>query len=209
MHSIAQACSATQSDHVLLFSLVVNPNPNLAALIPPPEREAFVRTLTEQTVATYFEARGIDTGVEYSYVVHQRTTDDPQSPGQANPHAHVVLPGTVYNELSGEREPLYFSKNKQVDHIALLHRMTEQVMAPLLEQVVGSDWEQRYDALAQAREQQADNALDRAYDAEIDQNPVWSGIRQTDEQTSTVGVYGLFPNGHVPMRPTNCGFRRG
>ena len=207
VHTIAQACEAMNSEHVLLFSLVVNPNPDLIALIPPPEREAFVRELTEQTIETYFEARGIDTGVEYSYVVHQRTTDDPQSPGQANPHAHVVLPGTIYNELSGEREPFYFSKNKQVDHIMLLHQTTEHVMVPLLEQVVGLDWEQRFDALTEIRERQADVAFDRPYDTELDHNPVWSGIRQTDEQTSAVGVYGLFPNGHDPEAADDLRFQ--
>ena len=63
---IADTCEGYQSDHVLLFSLVVNPNPDLIRMIPHEEREAFVRQLTERTVEGFFDARGIDTGVEYS-----------------------------------------------------------------------------------------------------------------------------------------------
>src|SRR5512145_323145 len=151
---IARRCDDLRSDHVLTFSLVINPNPQLSAMVAPEDREPFVRELTERTVEDFFDARGLDTGCEYSFVTHHRQTDDPQAPGMPNPHTHVVLPGTVYSEEHGERIPLYFSQNRKVNHIELLHTVTEQNMAILMERYVGLDWEQRFDALEAIREQQ-------------------------------------------------------
>lgn len=94
---IAARCEALRSQHVLLFSLVYNVNPDLMAMVPPEQREQFVRELTVRTTETYFDVRGIDGGLEYSFVMHHRQTDDPQSPGRHNPHTHVVLPGTYYD----------------------------------------------------------------------------------------------------------------
>lgn len=143
---IARHCEDYQSEHVLLFSLVINPNPDLIAMIPPDGREAFVRTLTERTIEDFFVARGIDTGVEFAYVVHHRQTTDEGAPGRHNPHAHVVLPGTYYDDEEGRRVPLYFSKNKRENHIELLHAITERNMAILMEHTVGREWERYYDA---------------------------------------------------------------
>lgn len=148
---IAAHCEALQSQHVLLFSLVYNVNPDLIAMVAPERREQFVRELTVQTTDAFFEQRGIDTGVEWSYVLHHRQTDDPQSPGRHDPHTHVVLPGTYYDDGLGERVPLYFNRNKSVDHIAMLHDLTEAQMATQMERSVGLDWERRYDALEAAR----------------------------------------------------------
>jgi hypothetical protein len=141
---IARRCEAYQSEHVLLFSLVINPNPGLIEMISPDRREEFVRYLTEWTVEDFFEARGIDTGVEYAWVLHHRQTEDT---GQHDPHAHVVLPGTYYDADEGRRVPLYFNQNKRVNHIELLHTLTEQNMEVLMEHYVGREWEQQYDAL--------------------------------------------------------------
>ena len=82
IHEIAQRCDGYQSEHVLMFSLVMNPNPDLVNLIPQDEREQFVRRLTENTVEDFFDSRGIDTGVEYSFVTHHRETDGEEQPGQ-------------------------------------------------------------------------------------------------------------------------------
>ncbi len=70
-----------------------------------------------------------------------------ESPGRHNPHAHVVLPGTYYDADEGRRVPLYFNQNKRVNHIELLHTLTEQNMEVLMEHYVGREWEQQYDAL--------------------------------------------------------------
>lgn len=193
---IAERCGELRSDHVLMFSLVINPNPDLIAMVDHKQRERFVRELTEQTVENFFDARGIDTGVEYSYVTHHRMTDDPQSPGQHNPHTHVVLPGTYFDDGLGGRVPLYFSKNKSVDHIALLHQLTELQMAEQMERYVGFDWEQRFDDLAAARQAQLDVTNRPAHGLISEDSGAWEfwcGTRQTDEQTSATGYYRYVP----------------
>jgi len=189
---IADRCEGYQSDHVLLFSLVVNPNPDLIRMVPHQEREAFVRQLTEQTVEGFFDARGIDTGVEYSYVTHHRQTDDDEAPGQHNPHTHIVLPGTYYDADEGRRRPLYFSKNREVNHIELIHEVTQEHMADLMDRYAGPDWEQRYDELAAIREHQQAVVNEEEAHGAWDNAPVWTGVRRTDEDVSAAGVYGWF-----------------
>jgi hypothetical protein len=213
---IAQRCDDLRSQHVLTFSLVVNPNPQLVAMIPHEQREQFVRELTERTVDGFFEARGLDTGCEYSYVLHHRDSDDPQSPGMHNPHTHVVLPGTVWSEEHGERINLYFSQSKKVDHIEMLHDVTEQHMADLLDRYVGLDWEQRYDALETLREEQKQIAETEPHGYHISEDgieiPFWSGVRQMDEENCAVGYYMPFADedGEVSIqfRPVAVGLDR-
>jgi hypothetical protein len=192
---IAERCEAYQSEHVLMFSLVINPNVDLIRMVPPDEREAFVKQLTERTMNNFFDARGIDTGVEWSAVLHHRQTDGNEAPGQHNPHTHVVLPGTYYDADGGRRKPLYFSKNRRVDHIELLHEVTQENMVALMDRYAGRDWEQRYDALTAVREQQEQVAYtEEAHGHEPGIGPVWAGVRRTDEETSAVGFYGYFKN---------------
>jgi hypothetical protein len=196
MAAIAQCCEDLRSDHVLMFSLVINPNPDLIALIPSHERERFVRELTEKTVDDFFDARGLDTGCEMSYVLHHRTTDDMQ---QHNPHTHVVLPGTVWSEESGERIPLYFSRNKKVNHIEMLHEVTEHNMVSFMERYAGRDWEQRIDALEELRQAQMqviDESNPHGYHItdEGEHVPFWGGVRQVDEAQCAVGYYIPFAN---------------
>lgn len=193
---VARNCEALKSQHVLLFSLVYNVNPDLMAMVPPAQREGFVRELTVQTTEVFFEARGIDTGIEYAFVTHHRMTDNPESPGQHDPHTHLVLPGTVFDEDLGERVPLYFSKNKSVDHIAMLHGLTERQMEDQMERYVGQDWEQRYDALQTNRMQQMAVANTEPHGTLTDGDSDWAfwcGVRQTDERTSATGYYRYIP----------------
>jgi hypothetical protein len=166
---IGQRCDDLKSEHVLAFSLVCNPNPDLIAMVAPEDREQFVRELTEQAVEDLFEARGIDTGVEMSYVLHHRLTDDPQAPGLHDPHTHIVLPGTVYDEEHGQRVPLFFSRNRNVNHIEMLHDVTERMMTEQIERYVGPDWEQRYDELAEAREQERQIIADEPHGVMLDE----------------------------------------
>lgn len=189
---IAAHCEAYQSQHVLLFSLVVNPNPDLVAMMPVEQREQFVRELTERTVEGFFDARGIENGVEWSAVMHHRLTDDPQSSGMHNPHMHVMLPGTYYEPDEGIRKPLYFSRNRQVNHIEMLHTICQQHSAELLDRYVGPDWEQRYDALEAARQRQLVVTSEHPHGSLPEIGAVWNGARRTDEQTSAAGVYGYF-----------------
>ena len=195
---IAQRCEALRSQHVLLFSLVYNVNPDLIAMVEPEQREQFVRELTVSTTEAFFEERGIDTGVEWSYVLHHRKTNDPQSPGQHDPHTHVVLPGTYYDDGMGERVPLYFSRNKSVDHIAMLHDLTERQVAEQMERYVGPDWERRYDELTAAREAQLAVTTELAHGVITEEEMTWDfwcGVRQTDEQTGAAGYYRYVPVG--------------
>lgn len=190
---IAQRCDDLKSEHVLTFSLVMNPSPDLIAMVAPDEREQFVRELTEQMVDDFFEARGIDTGIEMSYVLHHRLTDDPQSPGLHDPHTHIVLPGTVYDEEHGQRVPLFFSRNRKVNHIDLLHDVTERTMSAQMERYVGPDWEQRYDELAAVREHERQIVEAEPHGLMLDDKGeswnIWCGTRRADEQQTAIGFY--------------------
>ncbi len=190
---IAQRCDDLKSEHVLTFSLICNPNPDLIAMVAPEDREQFVRQLTESMVNGFFDERGLDTGIEFSYVMHHRLTDDPQAPGLHDPHTHVVLPGTVYDEEHGQRVPLFFSRNRKVNHIEMLHDVTEHTMTAQMERYVGPDWEQRYDELAAVREQERQIIADERHGVMLDNKgeswDVWCGTRRTDEQQTAVGFY--------------------
>ncbi|MBN8595229.1 MAG: hypothetical protein J0M33_25985 [Anaerolineae bacterium] len=190
---IAARCDDMKSEHVLAFSLVINPNPDLIAMVAPEDREAFVWELTEGVIEDFFDRRGLDTGVEWSGVLHHRLTDDPESPGLHNPHVHVVLPGTVYNEEHGCRVPLFFSRNRKVDHIEMLHRATEDQMTDLMDRYVGPEWEERYDQLAAVRQVQIAITEDEPHGWTIDQDerewPIWCGLRRTSGATTSLGFY--------------------
>lgn len=190
---IAAHCDDLKSEHVLAFSLVVNPNPDLVAMVAPEDREAFVWELTEDVIDDFFDRRGLDTGVEWAGVLHHRLTDDLESPGLQNPHVHMVLPGTVYSEEHGGRVPLFFSRNRKVDHIELLHRATEDRMVALMDHYVGPEWEARYDLLDAVREEQLAITEDEPHGWTTDENgrewPVWCGMRRTSEATTSLGFY--------------------
>jgi len=166
---------------------------------------------TVQTTEAFFEERGIDSGVEWSYVMHHRQTDDPQSPGRHDPHTHVVLPGTYDDDDGlGERVPLYFNRNKNVDHIAMLHDLTEQKVADQMERYVGPDWERRYDDLEAARDAQLAITEQPAHGTfETDDNgfSFWVEARRIDEQTSAAGYYRTVEDGEVEFRPLISGLK--
>jgi hypothetical protein len=193
---IGQRCDDLKSEHVLTFSLVCNPNPDLIGMVAPEDREQFVRELTDSMVNGFFDERGLDTGVEFSYVLHHRLTDDPQAPGLHDPHTHIVLPGTVYDEEHGQRVPLFFSRNRKVNHIEMLHDVTERMMVTQMERYVGPDWERRYDELAEVREQERQIVEDEPHGGMLDDKgeswQVWCGTRRTDEQATSVGYYRYF-----------------
>jgi hypothetical protein len=207
---IAQRCDDLRSEHVLTFSLVINPNPELTAMIPFEQRERFVRELTENVVEEFFDERGLDTGIEYSYVLHHRNSTDPQSPGLHDPHTHVVLPGTVFDEEHGQRVPLFFSQNRKVNHIEMLHRVTEHETEVLLERYVGPDWEQRYDALDAARVAQRTITEESAHGSvefKDDGFDFWIGARRTDERISAAGYYRTVEDDEVEFRPLIGGLK--
>jgi hypothetical protein len=118
-----------------------------------------------------------------------------------------VLPGTYFDDGLGERAPLYFSRNKSVDHIAMLHNLTERQVADQMERYVGHDWEERYDLLAAVRQVEQGVTGDPAHGAvEEEDTPFsfWCGTRRTDEKTSAAGYYRTSDEG-VTFRPLVSG----
>ena len=143
--AVAATCDLLKSEHVQAFTFVINPNPDVIQFVPAERREMFVKALTEATIETFFEERGID-GIQYSYAYHRRETTDKERAGRDNPHTHVILPGTYDSWQDGERLPLYMNRNKRENHIELLHQVAQKQLDVLLERDIGWDWEQRYDA---------------------------------------------------------------
>ncbi len=140
---IAERCEAYKSPHVQAFFLVINPHPELMALVDKADQEAFVKTLTERSLDAFFTGRGLAVP-EYSYAYHLRATLD--AARRDNPHTHVILPGTYDSWADGGRLPLYMNRGGRDNHIELLHRVVEQQAEQLLERYVGPDWEQHFDA---------------------------------------------------------------
>jgi hypothetical protein len=203
--NIARRCDDYASEHVLMFSLVWNPNPELVQMIPHEQREHFVRALTETSMSRFLELRGIDTGLEWSYVTHHRLSENPESPGLHDPHTHVVLPGTYYDDGCGERVPLFFSRNRQENHIEMLHAVTEAAMRDLMDIYAGRDWEQRFDALEAVRAQQRAITEEAPHGSALDEHgqrwDFWCGARRTNEGESAIGYYRTFPSDSENPRP--------
>ena len=70
---IMKNCERLQSKHVLAWTWVISPDPELMALIPESRRRDLLCNLTESVVEDYYTERGFDIP-EYSYVLHQRMT---------------------------------------------------------------------------------------------------------------------------------------
>jgi hypothetical protein len=89
--------------------------------------------------------------------------------------------------------PLFFSRNRKVNHIEMLHDVTEKTMVAQMERYVGPDWEQRYDELAAVREQECQIIEDEPHGVMLDDKDeswnVWCGTRRTDEQETAIGFY--------------------
>ncbi len=66
---IYQNCDTLSSKHVLAWTWVISPAPDLMALVPEAQRRELIYELTERVVEDYYTERGFDTP-EYSYVLH-------------------------------------------------------------------------------------------------------------------------------------------
>lgn len=136
--AIFEQCDRLQSKHVLAWTWVISPAPDLMALVPEDERRDLVLDLTERIVEDYYTARGFDVP-EYSYVLHDRLTepDDGSEPLQQL-HTHVVLPGTA--PLPGvDRAPVY--NNKERGHDALFRDIASRHFSEALDRIVGPEWQ--------------------------------------------------------------------
>lgn len=134
---IFENCDHLQSKHVLAWTWVVSPAPDLMALVPEEKRAQLVCDLTERVVEDYYTERGFDLP-EYSYVLHDRLTtpkEDDEEPVQ-HLHTHVVLPGTAPSVA--ERLPVY--NNKERGHDVLFRQVASRHFAEMLDDVVGLEW---------------------------------------------------------------------
>ncbi|MCU0465724.1 MAG: hypothetical protein MUF38_14300 [Anaerolineae bacterium] len=128
--------------YVLAHHLVIAPAPDLMELVPEELRQELVREVTERTIESWFEARGLNIP-EYSFVTHDRDTDDDY--GLQNLHTHVFVAGTVENSI-GERES-HRVQRQQVctDRGGLnrednLHHIARQEFEYLLDRTIGPEW---------------------------------------------------------------------
>jgi hypothetical protein len=140
--AVYAAAGEQAGPYVLAHHLVIAPAPDLMALIPETLRAEVVREVTEQTIEDWHTARGLNIP-DYSYVLHDRDTDDDY--GLQNLHTHVFVAGTIENSL-GERES-HMTHRGQVctDRGGLkrednLHRIARQEFELILDRTIGNEW---------------------------------------------------------------------
>jgi hypothetical protein len=127
---ILKNCDALQSKHVLAWTWVVSPAPDLMELVPAHERRALLHDLTERVVEDYYTERGLDVP-EYSYVLHTaKTKGRDGEPPQEHLHTHVILPGTAPS--SADRLPVY--NNARQGHDRLFREIAAQHFADMLDE---------------------------------------------------------------------------
>lgn len=129
---ILKHSDALQSQHVLAWTWVVSPAPDLMALVPEDQRRELVCDLTERVVEDYYLERGFAIP-EYSYILHDRQTEDE---GKQQLHTHVVLPGTAPSVA--ERLPVY--NNKERGHDVLFRDIATRHFEAALDDIVGPEW---------------------------------------------------------------------
>ena len=112
---IYRNCDALQSKHVLAWTWVISPAPDLMALVPQDERRALLYELTEWVVEDYYTERGFDVP-EFSYLMHTAKTKGKEGePAQEHLHTHVILPGTAPS--TADRIPVYNNTTKGHDRL--------------------------------------------------------------------------------------------
>lgn len=148
---ILKNSDALQSKHVLAWTWVISPAPDLMALVPEEERCDLVCDLTEHIVEDYYLERGF-TLPEYSFILHDRQTEteDGSEPMQQL-HTHVVLPGTA--PLPGsDRAAVY--NNTERGHDALFREIASRHFSAALDRIVGPEWQQLREAAPDIETQQ-------------------------------------------------------
>ena len=135
--AIFDTCNQLQSKHVLAWTWVISPAPDLMALVPEDERRDLVLDLTERIVEDFYTERGFEVP-EYSYVLHDRLTNpEDGSESLQQLHTHIILPGTA--PLTGsDREAVY--NNKEKGHDALFRAIASRHFTEALDHLVGPEW---------------------------------------------------------------------
>lgn len=134
---IFATCDRLKSKHVLAWTWVISPAPDLMALVPEDKRRALVMDVTERVVEAYYEARDFQTP-PYSYVLHDRLISD----GEQQLHTHVILPGMAPTVEGWE--PLYINQRDQ--HDALFNDVARREFERALDRAIGRDWRRRREA---------------------------------------------------------------
>lgn len=133
---IYKQCEAFHSKHVLAWTWVISPDPELMALVPDYMQRGLMYDITERIVEDYYTERGLDVP-EYSYVMHSAATK-PKGGESAREHlhTHVILPGTVPS--AAERLPVYNNASK--GHDRLFREIAARHFADALDLRIGKDW---------------------------------------------------------------------
>ncbi len=132
---IYKRCNALQSKHVMAWTWVISPAPDLMELVPQSQRRELLNELTERVVEDYYTARGFDVP-EYSYLMHSaKTKPKDGEPPQDHLHTHVILPGTAPS--TADRLPVYNNATK--GHDRLFREIAAQHFADMLDER-GIDW---------------------------------------------------------------------
>jgi hypothetical protein len=135
-NDIFKQCDALQSPHVLAWTWVISPAPDLMELVPENQRRSLMYDLTDRVVEDYYIERGLDVP-EYSYVMHCASTKPKDGePSRDHLHTHVILPGTVPS--AAERLPMY--NNSTRGHDRLFREIASRHFAELLDMQIGPEW---------------------------------------------------------------------
>jgi hypothetical protein len=141
------------------------------ALIPDELRHDLVREVTERTIETWHEARGLNIP-EFSYVLHDRDTDDDY--GMQMLHTHVFVAGTIENNI-GERQSHRVDRQQVcTDQGGLrrddnLHRIARHEFETLLDRTIGYDWRRLREVELPVREveMEIDDGFGRGMEIEL------------------------------------------
>ncbi len=132
---IYKQCNALQSKHVMAWTWVISPSPDLMELVPHDQRRELLYDLTERVVEDYYTERGFDVP-EYSYLMHSaKTKPKDGEPPQDHLHTHVILPGTAPS--TADRLPVYNNATK--GHDRLFREIASQHFADMLDER-GIEW---------------------------------------------------------------------
>jgi hypothetical protein len=126
-------CDRLKSQHVLAWTWVISPAPDLMALVPEDERRDLVTDVTERIVEAYYDARGFQIP-PYSFVLHDRLTKE----GEQQLHTHVILPGLAPTVAGWE--PLYNHRSK--GHEQLFNEIAIEEFGNALDRTIGREWRQ-------------------------------------------------------------------
>jgi hypothetical protein len=141
---IMKNCERLQSKHVLAWTWVISPDPELMALIPENKRRELLCNLTESIVEDYYFERDFDVP-EYSYVLHERMTKaDGDKESREQLHSHIILPGTVPS--IAERRPVYNNASK--GHDSLFREVATRNFEAALDHNLGPSWRRTRDTNA-------------------------------------------------------------